>query len=50
MFMNNLFATLDPSIKGFISCVVILGPICILAMISLLKKIEKENPDKIRWR
>ena len=47
--MKNLFAALDPSIKGFISFAAILGPICILAMIYLLKKIEKENPDKIRW-
>tara|TARA_B100001250_G_C19506760_1_gene659899 strand:+ start:181 stop:327 length:147 start_codon:yes stop_codon:yes gene_type:complete len=48
--MINLFVVLDPLIKIFIEVVIILGPLSIAFVIFLLKQIEKENPDRIRWK
>ena len=48
--MNNLFAVLDPLIKTFIEMSLVIGPLSIGGMILLLKKIEKDNPDRIRWK
>ena len=48
--MNYSFGILDPLIKTFIEVVIIVGPLSILGVILLLKKIEKDNPDRIRWR
>jgi len=28
----------------------IIGPLCIAGLILLLKKIEKDNPERIRWK
>ena len=44
------FAVLDPAIKSFIGMVAIFGPLSIASLILLLKKIEKDNPDRIRWK
>ncbi len=46
----TIFASLDPTIKSFIGVVSILGPLSILGVVLLLKKIEKQNPERIRWR
>jgi len=46
----NLFAALDPLIKTFIQVVLVIGPLSILGVILLLKKIEKDKPDRIRWK
>ena len=48
--MINLFGVLDPLIKTFIEVVIIIGPLSMTGVILLLKKIEKENPDRIRWK
>ncbi len=48
--MGTVLAVLDPSIKIFISLAAIAGPLSILGIILLLKKIEKNNPERIRWR
>ena len=48
--MVNLFAVLDPLIKNFIEVAIILGPLSIVCLILLLKKIEKDSPDRIRWK
>ena len=48
--MNNLFVVLDPLIKTFIEVVIFVGPLSIACVILLLKKIEKDNPDRIRWK
>ena len=48
--MINLFAALAPLIKNFIDIVIIIGPLSIVVVILFLKKIEKENPDRIRWK
>ena len=46
----NVFAFLDPLIKTFIQVALVIGPLSLLGMILLLKKIEKENPNRIRWK
>tara|TARA_B100000700_G_scaffold321627_1_gene421295 strand:+ start:2831 stop:2989 length:159 start_codon:yes stop_codon:yes gene_type:complete len=48
--MINLFGVLDPLIKTFIELVIIIGPLSIVGVILLLKKIEKDNPERIRWK
>ncbi len=48
--VGNLFAILDPTIKTFIWITALLGPLSITCLILLLKKIEKADPNKIRWR
>ena len=48
--MINLFAVLDPAIKTFIVIVAIAGPLSIVGIIFLLKKIEQDNPERIRWK
>tara|TARA_B100001250_G_C19124441_1_gene496786 strand:+ start:135 stop:341 length:207 start_codon:yes stop_codon:yes gene_type:complete len=48
--MVNLFTVLDPAIKNFIGIVAIAGPLSIAGVIFLLKKIEKTDPDRIRWK
>ena len=46
----NLFAVIDPLIKTFIQVALVLGPLSLLCVILILKKIEKDNPDLIRWK
>ena len=48
--MINSFGVLDPLIKNFIEFAIIIGPLSILGIIFLLKKIEKDHPDRIRWK
>ena len=48
--MINSFGALDPLIKTFIEVVIIIGPLSLAGVILLLKKIEKDNPDRIRWK
>ena len=48
--MNYSFGILDPLIKTFIEVVIIVGPLSIVGVILMLKKIEKDNPDRIRWK
>ena len=48
--MINSVAVLDPLIKTFIEVVMIVGPLSLAGVILLLKKIEKDNPDRIRWK
>jgi len=48
---SNIFlAVLDPTIKTFIWIAAFLGPLSIACLIMLLKRIEKNDPNKIRWR
>tara|TARA_Y100001968_G_scaffold183133_1_gene167772 strand:+ start:42053 stop:42199 length:147 start_codon:yes stop_codon:yes gene_type:complete len=43
-------AGLDPAIKTFIYLALMIGPLTITGLVFLLKKIEKENPRRIRWK
>ena len=46
----DLFGVLAPLIKTFLEVVIIIGPLSIVGVILLLKNIEKDNPDRIRWK
>ena len=48
--MMNCFAVLDPLIKTFIQAAFVIGPMSIVGVILLLKKIEKDHPERIRWK
>ena len=48
--MNEFQAGLDPATKTFIVLVAILGPLAIAGVIFKLKKIEKNDPQRIRWK
>ena len=46
----NCFAVLDPLIKTFIQVVLVIGPLSLLGVVLLLRKIEKDHPERIRWK
>ncbi len=48
--MNEYNLGLNPLVKDFIAIATIFGPIAILGMILILKKIEKDEPERIRWK
>ena len=48
--MMNRFAVLDPLIKTFIKVAIVIGPLSLVAVVFVLKKIEKDHPERIRWR
>lgn len=48
--MMNLLAVLDPLIKNFIQVSLVFGPLSLVVLMMLLKKIEINNPDRIRWK
>ena len=50
MAMMNCFAVLDPLIKGFIQVALVIGPLSLVGVILLLRKIEKDHPERIRWK
>tara|TARA_Y100001968_G_scaffold62140_1_gene52953 strand:- start:5010 stop:5219 length:210 start_codon:yes stop_codon:yes gene_type:complete len=48
--INGFQIGLDPVVKSFIAVVLILGPLSIFSLIFLLKKIEQNDPGRIRWK
>jgi len=48
--MMNCFAVLDPLIKTFIQVALVIGPLSLVGVVLLLKKIEKDHPERIRWK
>ncbi len=48
--MINIFGILGSLIKSFSGFVIILGPTSLAGVILLLKKIQKDYPDRIRWK
>ena len=46
----NFFAVLDPLIKTFIQVALVIGPLSLVGVILLLRKIEKDHPERIRWK
>ena len=48
--MMNYFAVLDPLIKIFIQVALVIGPLSLVGVILLLRKIEKDHPERIRWQ
>ena len=45
----GLFLVLDPLIITFIQVALVLGPLSLLGVLLLLRKIEKDHPERIRW-
>ena len=48
--MMNCFAVLDPLIITFIQFALVIGPLSLVDLVFLLRKIEKDHPDRIRWK
>lgn len=48
--MMSCFAVLDPLIIGFIQVALVIGPLSLVGVILLLRKIEKDHPERIRWK
>ena len=48
--MINSIEGLNPLINIFIKIVIVIGPLSIAGVILLLKRIEKESPERIRWK
>ena len=48
--MMNCFAILDPLIKTFIQFALVIGPLSLVGLVLLLRKIEKDHPERIRWK
>ena len=48
--MMNYFAVLDPLIKTFMQVALVIGPLSLVGVILLLRKIEKDHPERIRWK
>ena len=46
----NFFVVLDPLIKSFIQVALVIGPLSLLGVVLLLRKIEKDHPERIRWK
>ena len=47
---SMLFEVLVPQIQAFIRIALILAPLSLLIVIFTLLQIQKNSPDKIRWR
>ena len=48
--MMNCFAVLDPLITTFIQVALVIGPLSLVGVVLLLRKIEKDHPERIRWK
>ena len=46
----NFFAVLDPLIKTFIQVTLVIGPLSLVGVVLILRKIEKDHPERIRWK
>ena len=49
MILTSL-AALGPEVKAVLVVFAIAGPVAIGILFFIIKRIEKENPDRIRWR
>ncbi len=48
--MSNLFVSLGPEVKSFLTAAFIIGPVSIFLLLLFLRQIERKDPNKIRWR
>ena len=46
----NFCAVLDPLMKTFMQVALIIGPLSLVGLVLLLRKIEKDHPERIRWK
>ena len=48
--LMSCFAVLDPLIKAFIQVALVIGPLSLVGVILILREIEKDHPERIRWK
>ena len=48
--MKNYFEVLDPLIKTFIQVAFVIGLMSLLDVVLILRKIEKDHPERIRCK
>ena len=48
--MMNYFEVLDPLIKTFIQAALVIRPLSLVGIVLILRKIEKDHPERIRWK
>ncbi len=48
--IHFLFSALGPELKLFLVVISIVGPLTIGILVLIIKRIEKDTPDRIRWR
>ena len=48
--MMNFYAVLDPLIINFIQVALVIGPLSLVGVVLILRKIEKDHPERIRWK
>ena len=48
--MMNCFGVLDPVLKTFIQFILVFGPLSLVGVVLILRKIEKDHPERIRWK
>ena len=48
--MTNCFSVLDPLIKNFIQVALFIGPLSLVGVVLILRRIEKDHPERIRWK
>ncbi len=46
----NFLAVLDPLIQTFMQVALVIGPLSLVGLVLLLRKIEKNHPERIRWK
>ena len=46
----NFFAVLDPLINTFMQVALVIGPLSLVVVVLLLRKIENDHPERIRWK
>ena len=46
----NCFAVLDSLIKTFIPFALVIGPLSLVGVVLLLRSIERDHPERIRWK
>ncbi len=46
----NCLAVLDPLIKTFMQVALVVGPLSLVGVVLILRKIEKDHPERIRWK
>ena len=48
--IKNFIAVLSPQTTIALTVIALTGVIAIIILLLIIKRIEKESPDKIRWR
>ena len=46
----NFLLVLSPLIKTFIQVALVIGPLSLVGVALLFRRIEKDHPERIRWK